>query len=276
MSIRVETSAFSDIRFIILGKRLGTTKWDARGRMEDLWEACTQRETYYLSEETIIAITECDRFPSWVIDPEINLAEKTEHGYYIKGVRGRIEWLTTQRNNGRKGGRPKKNINNRRVISEKTHGLANSKPTENLTSTTTITSTPTVTTKNKYISDFDFEGVYERYPRKEGKSEGLKKCRSQIKTPQDFEDLKKSVFRYAEQCIRERREPKFIKQFSSFMTSWRDWIGEPQRTEQPRNSTGLTPEKSRALLNDLNRPHPPSSPKVLELLAKARMKNIDL
>lgn len=108
MSVRIETKAFSDNRYKLLAKRLGTTRWDARGRMEDIWEECTQRETYYLTEEVINSITECENFCKLICDKEISLGEVTEHGIYIKGTDGRIEWIAKLRKNSRKGGRKTK------------------------------------------------------------------------------------------------------------------------------------------------------------------------
>ena len=71
---------------------------------------------------------------------------------------------------------------------------------------------------------FDFEKIYEKYPRKEGKTKGLKQCVAQIKTQEDFDFLCSSVDRYRRKILADGTDPKFIKHFSSFMSSWRDWI----------------------------------------------------
>ena len=105
-SIRIEDEARKDPRFGILGKRLGTTKFDARARMEELWAYCTDRHTYYLAAEVIDELTEFPGFHQHIIDSE--LAEQTDKGIRIRGTKGRIEWLRKLRNNGKKGGRPKK------------------------------------------------------------------------------------------------------------------------------------------------------------------------
>lgn len=105
MSVRIETAAFKDIRFVLLGKRLGTTKYDAFGRMAELWEECTQRETYFLTEEMTNVIAGCENFVDLICDENIALGEKTERGIYIKGTNGRIEWIAKLRKNSRKGGK---------------------------------------------------------------------------------------------------------------------------------------------------------------------------
>lgn len=70
--------------------------------------------------------------------------------------------------------------------------------------------------------DFDFEAVYAKYPLKEGKANGLKTCKAQIKTPEDFADLEKAVDRY--RALNQLKEPQFLKHFSTFMNCWRDYL----------------------------------------------------
>lgn len=79
---------------------------------------------------------------------------------------------------------------------------------------------------------FDFEAIYKKYPRKDGKGGGLKICKAQVKTPEDFAALSHAVDRYAEHCKREISDPKFIRHFSTFMASWRDWL-EPDAGTAP-------------------------------------------
>lgn len=72
--------------------------------------------------------------------------------------------------------------------------------------------------------DFDFESLYQKYPRKIGKSKGLQICEKQIRTGGDFELLSTAIDRYVDCLATQGTEEKFIKHFSSFMTSWRDWL----------------------------------------------------
>ena len=82
------------------------------------------------------------------------------------------------------------------------------------------------TEKNIYSSKFNFDLIYDLYPKKVGKKKGLEKCRSQIKTQEQYDNLHKSVERYKKHCIDEKTESQFIKHFSTFMNSWEDWIEE--------------------------------------------------
>lgn len=71
---------------------------------------------------------------------------------------------------------------------------------------------------------FDFEALYSKYPRKVGKTQGIKRCETQIKTQEDYDLLSRSIDNYARQV--KDSEPKFIKHFSSFMGVWRDYAEE--------------------------------------------------
>lgn len=69
---------------------------------------------------------------------------------------------------------------------------------------------------------FNFEYIYNAYPRKEGKTRGLEKLKSQIKTEQDYLSLQEAVKNYSEQTA--GQDKKYIKQFSSFVSVWRDYL----------------------------------------------------
>lgn len=79
---------------------------------------------------------------------------------------------------------------------------------------------------------FDLESVYRRFPRREGKSRGLKKLKSEIRTLADFEQLVVSVENYA--ASRRGEDPKFTKHFSTWVAEWRDWIEMPSVTTPVR------------------------------------------
>lgn len=91
-------------------------------------------------------------------------------------------------------------------------------------------------------SKFEFETLYKKFPRKEGKSRGLKICHVQIKTLDDFELLKKAIDNYSNYCRAKITNPRFIKHFATFMGEWRDWLEvESENEHQP------TPEEIKKL-----------------------------
>lgn len=94
---------------------------------------------------------------------------------------------------------------------------------------------------------FDFESVYEKYPRKEGKNAGMKSIRDQVgKSAEEFAKFEKAVEHYAALVKKRGTEPKFIKQWSSFVGSkrssfpWHEYVERPPELDAPL-STGKGP-----------------------------------
>jgi len=83
--------------------------------------------------------------------------------------------------------------------------------------------------------DLQFEEAYASYPRKVGKKSGYKIYLREIKTPEDYANLKKAIFNYSEDLRRINAEPGRIKHFPTFMASWEDWI----------NYENLVPKKTK-------------------------------
>jgi hypothetical protein len=70
---------------------------------------------------------------------------------------------------------------------------------------------------------FDFDRIYMGYPRKEGKKRGLDLCARLIKTEEDYLKLTRAILKYSAHLRQQQTEPKFIKHFDTFMSSWTDW-----------------------------------------------------
>lgn len=78
---------------------------------------------------------------------------------------------------------------------------------------------------------FDFEGIYKRYPRKQGKADGLRACKRKIKTPEQFDLLILAVANFA--ASREGEDPNFTPYFSTWINKqWEDWITPPAKTQK--------------------------------------------
>jgi hypothetical protein len=69
---------------------------------------------------------------------------------------------------------------------------------------------------------FNFEDIYNAYPRKDGKKRGLEILKKKIKTQQDFEKLELAVQNY--RISTRETEKRFIKQFSTFANCWEDYL----------------------------------------------------
>lgn len=134
--------------------------------------------------------------------------------------------------NGRRGGRPNK-INDRKATAFDSLSIrlsetkANGKPNESLSQSQSQSQTQE---EEKHTPDkpagecFDFESVYDAYPRKEGRKKGLQRCRSQITTRLKYDALVKAVKNYAEKVAIEGTETRFVKQFDTFVNCWEDWV----------------------------------------------------
>lgn len=70
---------------------------------------------------------------------------------------------------------------------------------------------------------FDFEALYKKYPRKLGKSAGIAKAKSTVKTPEDYDRLSAAIDKFNEYHTQAKTEAKFIPYFSTFMSQWADW-----------------------------------------------------
>jgi hypothetical protein len=79
--------------------------------------------------------------------------------------------------------------------------------------------------KNINIDKRHIESIYtEYYPRKEGKTKGIKKLEKDLKSDQDLIDFKKAVKNYNSKIKKEGQELKYVKLFSTFAGEWRDYI----------------------------------------------------
>jgi hypothetical protein len=87
----------------------------------------------------------------------------------------------------------------------------------------------------EYTSGFDFEEVWNLYPRKTNKSEARARFARLVKSQDDYEKLKLAIKHYTDDCVRAKREPEHIRHMTTFLgtekvPSWRDWINPPPST----------------------------------------------
>jgi hypothetical protein len=86
---------------------------------------------------------------------------------------------------------------------------------------------------------FDFESLYQKYPRKEGKTRGIKIAEREIRTPEEYDLLSSAVDRYAKYCEAQGTEGKYIKHFATFMGCWREWLDPATGTTSGRKYRGI-------------------------------------
>lgn len=79
---------------------------------------------------------------------------------------------------------------------------------------------------------FDLEALYQKFPKKMGKAEGLKKLKKEVKSQDDFDAVLRAIDKF--KAHHKQTDPQFIPYFSTFVSTWRDWL-------DPR--TGSAPDK---------------------------------
>ena len=104
-NVRIESDAFSDTRIETLGMIADYNRFEALGRLAHLWRTCTILEAYILTDSRIKTCLG-DKGPEALIESE--LGERVEAGIYIKGTKGRIEWIQKLRANASAGGKATK------------------------------------------------------------------------------------------------------------------------------------------------------------------------
>ena len=109
---------------------------------------------------------------------------------------------------------------------------------------------------------FDFATLYYKYPRHEGKSNGLRKCESQIKTQEDYDDLSFAIDKYKQHCKKTSIQDKFIKLFSTFMNEWKDWLDDDAGTVRD-----LKNEKPQWVVDEENKKRAARQQEILEARA---------
>lgn len=145
--VRIEDSVWTDPRFVLLGKLMGTNKFDSIGRVSQVWSYCTDKQTYYLSETMINTLTERSDFAKLLCEKDVELAVFNEKRklFRIRGTKGRIEWLSSWRKNSEKGGaKTKANWQAKKLAKQEPEMRAN----EGFLITPTLTVTPTSLEKN--------------------------------------------------------------------------------------------------------------------------------
>ena len=93
-------------------------------------------------------------------------------------------------------------------------------------------------TQQNSTQHFDFEILYKKYPLKKGKSDGISRLTKTVKSADEFELVSKAIDKYTHHIKKNGTEPKYIKQFSTFVSTWRDWLDDDAGTAiETKNKT---------------------------------------
>lgn len=216
--INIEDSIYRDERFHKLSAFEGKHK--ALGLCVAAWDLA--HRWFLKHPEGLIPIAEWDNDPELLLLEKYGLAERKKNGIYVKGSRDECQYLTKRVLAGRKGG-----LKSQEKISSKHKQIEQNRPSSS--SSFSISENNNNICNANALRASELEKLYQAYPRKLGKAEGLSRLKNMIKTEQDYRDFEKAVANYSAFIKREKIEPRFIKQFSSFVGSqkvqpWRDYL----------------------------------------------------
>ncbi len=81
----------------------------------------------------------------------------------------------------------------------------------------------TNTKERKHI--FDFNSLWNKYPRKDGRKEAERHFKASIKTEKDYNDINTALDNYIAHIQKNNTEEKYIKMGSTWFNNWKDWLG---------------------------------------------------
>lgn len=70
----------------------------------------------------------------------------------------------------------------------------------------------------------DFEDIWGKYPRRDGKKEALKHYIATVKTDKDKSDIQKALTNYLTHLSTNKTDGKYIKMGATWFNNWQDWV----------------------------------------------------
>ena len=221
---------------------LGQTQYDALGRMAVIWSIATDNKRECVDVFDVADVFETDETQSVSALINSKLGTPCDCGrddcIRVRGGErlGANGWCNkkaeTARENGAKGGRPKKKsgqspAKTQSDTKKKTHSVSFAKPSsEQEQEREQEQENEPEPEKERGGSGgrFDFESVYQAYPRKQGKAKGLKAAKAKIRTREDFDRFQVAVETMS--TAWQGHETRFCPHFSTFVNQerWRDEV----------------------------------------------------
>ncbi len=240
--INIEDTLYRDNRFCELVIKLGS-KEAAVGALVCAWSVA---QSYYLTNggKIPIPVWKQQKLREEILQVELAAISDGEF-IYLSGTEEQFKWLK-QKQEAPLGKRSKASKTRRDpsidiTKENKQRALTGVNGCEPLTLTLPLS----LKEKEEYMSNSSASlkesllRIYQLYPRKIGKTPGIKKLVKEIKSEKDLSDLRSAVENYSRQCRDANTAQQYIKHFSSFVSEWRDWIDIP---EAPRTTTpGMRP-----------------------------------
>lgn len=176
---------------------------------------------------------------------------------YIRGSSQYLEWVHDKQEAGRIGGKksaerprdekgrllPKDQTNTEQTPNNIQADSKQIQASDSVSGSKELNTIEQRKRRSNVKSQFDLEKLYEGYPRKKGKTPGLKKLSKDILSIEDYEQLAAAIQNYAQEVA--GKEPQYILHFSTFAGQWRDWVHvEPDQTQFSINTKPISLEES--------------------------------
>lgn len=106
-----------------------------------------------------------------------------------------------------------------------------------------------IKSKSELLSTYDFESIYDRYPKKSAKAKCIKKMNETVKNDIDYANLNKALTNYIAMVEEDKAkgfEKRAWKDAPTFFNNWNDYIDaetETQRTERLKKEKNEKLEK---------------------------------
>lgn len=94
---------------------------------------------------------------------------------------------------------------------------------------------------------FDFEALYRKYPRKEGKKRGLIRLRATIKSEAEFDAFRGAMEEYLSLCEKEQRPPQYVKHWATFVNNWTDYLTKDMAVRKTTNKVIIDSQVKRIM-----------------------------
>lgn len=98
---------------------------------------------------------------------------------------------------------------------------------------------------------FNFDEIYSKYPRKEGKGRGMRRLKATIKTQAEYDAFVGALSTYLSMCLSENREQRFIKHWGTFCCNWSDYLTKDIAIKTVTKNTILRSQAERILKGEL-------------------------
>lgn len=108
---------------------------------------------------------------------------------------------------------------------------------------TTEIKSENIAIQEPHTLQFDFESIWLKYPKRDGKKDAMRHFKASVKTEQDWNDINKALQNYIKS---EPVQKGFIKNGSTWFNNWRDWvispITKPTESHHTKQQIQLIPE----------------------------------